>query len=190
MVRVKMAWRVPNTSAFDEIDKFMDRAMTSIRSTFNRKAALAIRARLGGKAVRLRVLFAPRLVCSTFPQGDGAAKYLGSIGDPPLPTPFKKEDYEKHTADVIGKSGVHVNVRIGEGTPGVSGASVPREGLVRDDKTILLIFTNSRFDDDAAAMFGQMVGVPFTRTGTVADYAGLLANLPPELTEVVPEIVP
>jgi hypothetical protein len=91
---------------------------------------------------------------------------------------------------LIKQVGVHVNVRIGEGMPGVSGTSVPREALVRDDKTILLIFTNSRFDDDVAAMFGQMVGAPFTRTGTVADYAALLANLPPELTGVVPEIVP
>lgn len=94
---------------------------------------------------------------------------------------------------MIGSEGVHVNVRLAPGTAGVS-PGTPRQALVRNDGSFLLIFSDSRFDDDTVAMFGQMVG---SASGgaprTAADLAplanALVAAFNLNISSAVPEQV-
>jgi hypothetical protein len=193
VVRVKMAWDITTTASYDEINKFMDRANDAIIGGFNTSRPLAVRAKLsatlGGKNVRLRVLFAPRYVCSTFPSGDGADRYLGQLS-PALTKPFKAADYQKLATDTITEHGIHVRVRLAGGTAGVTAGAAGRTALVRDDGSSFFgLISKPHFDDDVKLIFGQLVGCPAKRTGTVADFAALVAALSPELTAVVPELV-
>jgi hypothetical protein len=135
----------------------MSRARNSIHDKFNNPMRVALRATVGGRNVRLRLLFAPRFICSTFPHGGDSAKYLGSMS-PALPQPFTPGDYGARVTSLVGTHGVHVDVRLASGTPGVRGPGTPRQALVRNDGSFLLVFSDSRFDDDTVAMFGQMVG--------------------------------
>ena len=186
VVRVKMAWTVETTDAYDEVSGFITRAFRTIHRRFNETKPLHLNATLHGKTGRVRVIFAPRFVCSTFPTGDGADTYLGSLF-PALPKPFQKGDYEKRAEDLVTKHGVHFRVRLAGGTPGVLDHASPRHALIRADRSFL-IFSDSRFDDDLIGTFNQMAGLPFTPSGTPADFTSLFAAmsgaLAPELSNI------
>ncbi len=193
IVRVKMAWDVTTTNDYDDLIKFMSRARSSIDDKFNDPMRVALRAKVGTRNVRLRLLFAPRFISSTFPHGGDSAKYLGGL-DPPLPQPFTAGGLTTQVTSLIGTHGVHVNVRLAAGSPGVVGPGTPRQALVRNDGSFLLIFSDSRFDDDTVAMFGQMVG---SASGgaprSAADFKpladALVATFNPDISAAVPEPV-
>jgi hypothetical protein len=181
-----MAWTVETTDAYDEVSGFITRAFRTIHRRFNETKPLHLNATLHGKTGRVRIIFAPRFVCSTFPTGDGADTYLGSLF-PALPKPFQKGDYEKRAEDLVTKHGVHFRVRLAGGTPGVLDHASPRHALIRADRSFL-IFSDSRFDDDLIGTFNQMAGLPFTPSGTPADFTSLFAAmsgaLAPELSNI------
>ncbi len=192
VVRVKMAWDVTTTNEFDQLTQFMSRAYWAIQQRFNDPRHFAVRAKVGTRNVRLRLLFAPRFICSTFPHGGDSATYLASM-DPALPQPFTAGDYTARVTSLIGSDGVHVNVRLADGAPGVH-AGTPRQALVRNDGSFLLIFTESHFDDDTVSMFGQMVGSASggaPRTG--ADFKpladALVTSFNPDISSAVPEAI-
>jgi hypothetical protein len=148
---------------------------------------------VGTRNVRLRLLFAPRFICSTFPQGGDSAAYLGGLF-PVLPQPFTAGGYAAQVASSIGTEGVHVNVRLAPGSPSVVGPGTPRQALVRNDGSFLLIFSDSRFDDDTVAMFGQMVGsasggAPRTAADLKPLADALVAACNPDISSAVPEQV-
>jgi hypothetical protein len=192
VVRVKMAWKVEVTDDFDTIWGYMLRASRGIHKKFNKNKPLFMNATLHARTGRVRIIFMPRFVCSTFPnpKGDGAHDYLEGIDDPPLPTPFTKDDYEHRANDSAKTLGVHFNVRLAPGSPGVLDTAKPNNALVRADASFL-IFSNNRFDDDMFGTFNQMVGAPFTPTGTPIDFLTLataMSVLAPELTN--PTVLP
>ncbi len=194
IVRVKTAWDVAITTEFDELTKFMERARNAIHAKFNNPMRVAFRATVGTRQVRLRLLFAPRFICSTFPEKGDTGKYLGGMS-PALPRPFQAHDYTGRVQSLIAKHGVHVSVRLADGSPGVTGTgTTARHALVRNDGSFLLIFTDSRFDDDTVAMFGQMVGslsngAPRSAADLKPLADALVAAFGPDISTAVPEQV-
>lgn len=179
MVRVKMNWTFTTTSEFTEVATLLGRASSAISGAFN-TTPLALQGVVGGKSVRLRVKFAPRFVCSTFPTGDGSEAHLDGLG---LPKPHQAADYAALVTRTISTNQVHVHVTVGGATAGLSGGT-PRQGRVRLDGKTLLIFTDPRFDDDAVSLFAQLLGMAGPPK-TALDFAPLLAALAPEVTASV-----
>jgi hypothetical protein len=174
VLRVKMAWTFTATSDFDSMKSMFSRAHAAIQDAFNVKRKVALRGTVGGKAVRLRVLFAPRFICRTFPTGGDSAKYLGSLS-PKLPT---LAAYNAKVNTQLATAGVHVDIQITkDGTPGVTAGGVPRQGIVRQDGTVLLIFTSAKFDDDVLRMFSQLVGLKDEKVGGPNDFRPAVSNL-------------
>lgn len=193
VVRVKMAWDITTTTAFDDLRRIMNRANATIRNRFNDTLRVALRAKVGGRDVRLRLFFAPRFTCSTFPQGGDSAKYLATIQYPALPTPFTAADYTSRVTSDIGTYGVHVNVRLAAGAPGSVTAGTPRQAVVRNDGSAANVTTNPQFDDTTTAMFGRLVGsVTGGAPHSPADFkplADVVMATFPEITAAVPVTV-
>src|SRR5439155_22347163 len=138
---------------------------------------LAIRGRIGSKKVRLRVLFSPRFLCRTFPTAN-AIKFLQSIDLPKL-SPINKQQYDARITALVNTHRRHAEVVVtgGGGTPGVTPGGKPRNAFVRQDGTILLIFTNSRFDDDVHRVFAQLVGLKDEQANGANDFKSLFDPL-------------
>ena len=181
VVRVKMVWSFANTTDADEMTSLFSRAHKIIDDNFNFNNRLAVQGRVGGKKVRLRVLFSPRFLCRTFPTKN-ATKFLKSIDFPPL-NPINKQQYDARITTLVATHRTHAEVVVsgGGGTPGVTPGGSPRNALVRQDGTILLIFTNSRFDDDVHRVFAQLVGLNDERAKGPNDFQALFQSLAPGL---------
>jgi hypothetical protein len=174
MVRVKMGWTFTTTSDFHSIRSLMSRAHAAIQSNFNADRKLALRGTADGKAVRLRVLFAPRFICQTFPTGTDSAKYLAGL-DPPLPTAAA---YTAQIGVRLANPGVHADIRVvKDGTPGVTAGAAPRAAVVRQDSKVLLVFPGVDFDDDVVRVFSQLVGLKDEKVGSPNDFRPAVSNL-------------
>lgn len=179
-VRVKMAWTFTNTKDFDDMSSSFARAAGIMNQTFNVDRRLVLRGFFDGDAVRLRVLFCPRFVCRTFPEGTGSNAYLQTIDFPKL-NPINKNTYGVRVNNSIANHGVHCEVTMTDEnlTPGVTLGATPtstRFAIVRESG----IF-NSRFDDDVALCFAQLVGLQNDDVKGADDFRPLFAPLAPRL---------
>lgn len=187
-VRVKMAWTFTNTDDFDKISSFLSRASGIMSQTFNVERRLVVRGTFDGDPVRLRALFCPRFVCRTFPTGTGSNGYLKTIDSPPL-NPINKNTYGVRVNNSIALHGVHAEVTMTDEnlSPGVTlgaTATSTRFARVREDG-----FLSSRFDDDVALCFAQLVGLQNDDVKSPNDYRPLFVPLAPRLIVTALEFV-
>jgi hypothetical protein len=177
VIRVKMSWNVTTTSDFGKLRSIFARANRVIHRSFNVNRRLIVRGTFSGSPVRLRVLFAPRFLCRTFPGGTGSAQYLANDLRPPLTTQpaYNTEVTRLETV----RDGIHAVVRLTTGgTPGVSSAASPRPALVREDGTTLIIFPDPNFEDDLIRVFSQLVGLANEDVKSANDFRPLVTGLP------------
>jgi hypothetical protein len=174
-VRVKLAFRFTTTSDFDDMVDMLERTNTVVQEMLNRQRRLCVRGVFQGAPVRLRVVFAPRFICETFPTDGAGADYL-KTRDPELPTP---EKYDEHVTKVIDENPVHAKVRVINGgtSSGVLNTSEPRDVLIRRDSRFLFIATDSRYDDDSLKMFTQLLGLPSATITSAATFTPLLSGI-------------
>lgn len=192
VVRVKMAWRVGASGEYDDLRSHLLRVQSGIESQFNSQAGrrLVFRGTFDGKPARLRVLFAPRFVCRTFPTGDGADKYLDSIGLPPVTKPYNEANYHTCVQANISQWGIHGDIEIvrSGGAFGVS-ADTPRRATVRRDPHWLLIFSDNHFDEDVLRLFRLLIGLDDKPIAGAASFQVIADQLKPRLV-AVPEYAP
>jgi hypothetical protein len=184
MVRVKMAWTFPTTDKYDDLRSLLGRARNKIEGTFNldRRRRLVFRGLHGTTPVRLRVLFAPRFVCRTFPTGKEACdKFLASILPSIVDTANPgntRTNYQNRVVQRVAGHGIHVDINVdANGAPGVSGADLPRRAVVRPDRHLL----SWRFDDDTLLVFSQLIGLPDANVAGPQAFRELFKALPPDL---------
>jgi hypothetical protein len=132
-----------------------------------------------GSPVRLRVLFAPRFVCRTFPTGSNAQKFLDSVDLPKIGPPINQTTYRARVHFSEDKCGVHAEIDVTKtGMSGVSGPTVPRRAVVHPTPWYSLIST---FDREVVKTFSQLIGLPDQNVRGPEDFRPLLNVLLPRL---------
>ncbi len=180
VVRVKMTWTIGTTTDYDDLKALLTRANEAIHQTFNLDSdrKLVFRGLFDGASVRLRVLFAPRFVCRTFPTGSNAQAFLDAVDWPKIGPPVNQATYATRVRFGEDKCGVHAEINVAKSGPiGVSN-TLPRRAIVHPTPWYSLIST---FDRDVVRTFSQLVGLADQNVKGPEDFRPLLSVLLPRL---------
>jgi hypothetical protein len=187
-VRVKLAFTFAERSDFNDMSGMIERAASAIASAFNVHRKLVVTGLFDGKPVRLRVLFAPRFLCRTFPTGWHSEEYLSTdIKYPELPRP-DRPSYAARIDDLVSAHRIHADITVDDALPSGLRPGHPRQGAVRDG-VLLHFFTSRGFDEDVLQVFSQLIGLPTPGDFSAHGFLPLFAPLAGRLSAIVPELV-